>query len=218
MIEERIIYQKEFSIEVQRPEREVGKEFPLTFKTYWNILIADPSGSALALYLFYVQKAIDQNSPQPWAIDSYCARRLRWHIRTVAKFRQVLQSCRAIELVRKRRANYIRVHFMTDRITGPSINLQTDKIPAHLMGTYLVFDYYTAWVNNIKHYKNFSRFEKEVAKRLGVNPDGQDICNRLEQVWDKICVEGWAIVKVDNELSFHAYMAQSVANKFKEGN
>ncbi len=218
MIEERAIYQKEFSLEVQRPVREIGKEFPVTFRTYWNIQIADPSGKALALYLFYVQKAIDQNSPQPFANDAYCARRLRWHIRTVAKYREVLEKCGAVKHIKKRRKNYIRVNYMVGKITGPSINLNTDNIAEALMGTYIVFDYYTVWINNIKSFKRFTRFEKQVAKRLGYAPHEQDIADRLERAWDKICSEGWAIVKVNNELSFEQYLAESVANKFKEGN
>jgi hypothetical protein len=220
MTEERTIYKKQFSIEVKRPKRVLEKEFPATFQTYWNITAADNSGKALQLYLFYVQCAIDQNSSQPWAIDSFCARRLRWHIKTVAKFREILENMEkpVIKHFKKRRANYVRVHYMTERITGSSVNLQTDKIPPAFMGTYVVFDYYTVWMNNIRFHKNFPRFQKDVAKKLGYVPVDQDICNRLEQVWDKICVEGWAIVRVDSELSFHGYMSTSVANKFKERN
>jgi len=195
-----------------------NKPLPIDSRTFWNIDKHDPSGFAWKLYSFYVQKAIDQNSPQPWATDLFCARRLRRDKKTVINARQALEAAKVIKLIRKRRSNYIRVHYMTDRIKGPSVNMSTKNIPEELMGTYMVFDFYTVWFESIKFYKNFSRFQRDVHARLGYQVDKEDIVYKMEKAWDKINETGYPIVKVNNELSFYGYVLRCVVNKFKDGN
>jgi hypothetical protein len=188
----------------------------ITSETFWRINSVDKTGIAITLYLFYAQKAIDQNSPQPLATDQYCADSLNRSLSTIRRARKKLEQVGVIEPVRKRTFTYIRINYLPFRIEGPSHNLSAENIPQSLMGTYVVFDYFTTWHNRILN--NPLPFIRKVNKSANRNFQADDILTALYEIIDsKIEMKGYGIEKVENELAYFHYLVEAVKNKLLDG-
>ena len=209
---------RKFIVKVE--QKESKKVASISPESFYRIIDAEKKESNPGckpgwLYMFYVQKCIEQNTTQPLSTDAYCATRLGCNIKSVRKSRKVLQDLGLVELIsknsRKGKIYYTRVNFLPFRIEGPSVNLSADRIPSELMGTYVVYDFYSVWYNRILD--NPEPFKNAIRRKMGIVSHDRTM-ELLNNVWERINTKGYAIERVDNEISFFHYMASSVINSY----
>lgn len=217
-VQEKIIYQSE---PITIGQEEEAKNISLTSASLWNIQRVDNSGKALTLYCFFIQKALDQNSPQPWATDKFCARILRWNVKTVIKARKCLEEAKVIEIVKKRSGSrnfqYVRVNYLPFTLSGPYRSLSIEKIPGPQLSTYHCFDFYAVWFEKIL-YNGLPSFKRLLGNKYQDIPVMMDkeIIQHLETIWDRTNGTGYLLGEIDTELRFHFYLAAAVYNEVKQ--
>lgn len=187
----------------------------VTSQTYWNI-VNNGSPGALTLYLFYTQKAIDQNTIQPWAKDSFCARRLKVNTSTITRWRKELQDLGMIEHIRKMYSGknyfYVKVNYLAVTIHGQAHHM-SDNMSGEECNSYMALDYYAKWLES---FRESTKFIKDVSQELKDSPDLETIAGAVDEVWNRINEKGYGISEVDTELRFYYYIVTGVANQIMQ--
>lgn len=189
---------------------------PIPPASYWTIQRTDPTGRALALYLFYVQAAIKQDSSQPLASDQFCANGLRWNIKTVRIARAKLAEAGMIDHVHKQSYRYVRIHYLNGKLVNGRFELSATPIPAGVMGTTGVFDHYSQWWDRLTN-GCIDEFVKRLKKQMNTpqKPDTDAVYHHLNTVYNRINATGYGIMEIDSELRFWGYLLKSVAVEFE---
>lgn len=191
----------------------------ITVPSFWTLIngrLRGDGGGAMMLWLFYAQKAVDQNSIQPWATDSFCARRLRCSINSIRTWRKTLQRLGMVEHIEKtikgKKYYFVKVNHLTVTIRGKA-KYWGEAMNEGECNSYIAMDYYAKWLEAFRDSDRFIQAVVDEVARVNrkttIDPEATQ--EAVEKVWDRISTKGYGISEIDTEFRFFAYMVKAVA-------
>lgn len=193
---------------------------PVTMETFGKVQSLDPSGRAWALYCFYARAAVKQESSQPLCTDMFCKNGLHWKdIKTVRKFRKVLQRAGAVSLERKFPYSYVTVNYLTVRLKNKRFELSETPVESHdyQNGLELLDTAWPEWWERLSG-SCFDEFMKRLKKVMEVceMPDYNEAFHHLNVVYGRMedPLTGIWCGGPRCELDFWNYLLRGVANEF----